>query len=152
MPRHLWDDEVHSHVCGKKVTASAIASFASGTLPRVWEKVQIIARISQSFRYTPTCVGKRIFLPYFRIYQQVYSHSRGKKSSSHSCGGGSGGILPLAWEKDLVFMGKISVLRPFCYDFFTTNHTNFCTIQITLSIYSMKENFGPKNIIQTKRL
>ena len=52
-----WD---HSHVCGKKWRSLLISTMSIGSLPRVWEKVQLYLFDPQSDGITPTCVGKRL--------------------------------------------------------------------------------------------
>lgn len=48
----------HSHVCGKKRRACCALIACKGSLPRVWEKVEIFIDFNNVNRITPTCVGK----------------------------------------------------------------------------------------------
>ena len=57
---------------------------------------------------TPTRVGKGTSKKIRHFAAQDYSHSRGKRLESGRYEYKYRGLLPLAWEKDLVFTGKTS--------------------------------------------
>ena len=101
------------------------ANFFIGLLPLAWEKVFLLFPLTIGFRYTPTRVGKRLRSVCRIECQQVYSHSRGKKHISSPDFWKYRGILPLAWEKDLVFMGKTSISSSFCHEIFYNKSHEF---------------------------
>ena len=126
----LW---VYSHVCGKKRHTKNFVRYNSGILPRVWEKVS--KKVPKQYRngYTPTCVGKSAFTHLIHLRGWVYSHVCGKKYTTKLLYDSFKGILPLAWEKDLVFMGKTSILSSFCHEIFYKNHAHYCIILICIN-------------------
>ena len=115
----------HSHSRGKKALFESEPPKSLGTLPRVWENRYPDRGRSLRRRYTPTCVGKSLTEIHSDIHHQVYSHLRGKKGIIVSVESLTWGLLPLVWEKDLVFMGKTSVSSSFCHEIFYNKSYEF---------------------------
>ena len=73
---------------------------------------------------TPTCVGKVKFFILHIYFARILPFAW-EKASSHACLHPAVGSLPLAWEKDLVFMDKISVSSSFCHWIFYNKSHKF---------------------------
>ena len=131
-------------MCGKKKYPFLFRISGEGSLPLAWEKDNVCTKNLLFLGITPTRVGKSQLFN-IKIWQiRDYSHSRGKKHSIFPPSFVLIGILPLVWEKDLVFMGKTSISSSFCHEIFYNKFYKYLYLfsaHITSSIYSMKEKF-----------
>jgi len=57
-----YQHQVHPHVCGENVIPLPGYTASIGTPPRVWGKRLELSLKINNKRYTPTCVGKTMFL------------------------------------------------------------------------------------------
>ena len=106
--------EERSHFRGKKSMDSYSIFFFVGTLPLAWEKGFELCCEKFTNRNTPTCVGKRDIQRLYSNISWEHSRLRGKKSYRGSMLNIAKGTLPLAWEKDAVFMHISEVFAAIC--------------------------------------
>ena len=115
----------HSHSRGKKRVWYILLVFSIGSLPLAWEKWW-----ENSWSIALPGLLPRVWEKEYWIY----------------CSENSFGITPTR-------VGKHGQNKHFefilSWNFLQQSHTNSHTIQITSSIYSMKEKFCSKNIIQS---
>lgn len=82
-----------------------------------WQKRDSIKE-SQLQRNTPTCMGKGPFEPPTRRPMGEHFHLRGKMVGVLTVPVSPQGTLPLAWEKDSVFMRLSKVFAAICNQIF----------------------------------
>ena len=103
-----------SHLRGKKFGLRIERLIFPGTLPFTWEKAFRFIGCKNLDRNTPTHVGKRIKSHITSMQRKEHSHLRGKRITEPIRCHERQGTLPLAWEKESVFMRLSKVFAAIC--------------------------------------
>ena len=92
---------------GENSSKAPIGSNETGTPPRAWGKRVPLAVEGKLFRYTPTCVGKTLFIVVRFKRKKVHPHVRGENLQPRFMTWATSGTPPRAW-------GKLSRYYPEC--------------------------------------
>ena len=91
--------KVHPHACGENLVASNSTSTAAGSPPRLWGKLRHFPRYRQSYRFTPTLVGKTFQLLCVEITALVHPHACGENGLPSGPSAWINGSPPRLWGK-----------------------------------------------------
>lgn len=130
----------HSHSRGKKWNRTCSRSTGVGALPLTWEKACCSFCFFAHLRNTPTCVGKSKGQLADLRSPWEHSHLRGKKSNCPDMPDKLVGTLPLAWEKDSVFMRHSEVFAAICMkNFYKIFHTIIISNMVFSSFFCARK-------------
>ena len=90
---------VHPHVCGEDTSLNAAYAVACGSPPRVWGRQMTSFFFLNSFRFTPTCVGKTLKVCLPRTAFAVHPHVCGEDCRFRGQNAGRAGSPPRVWGR-----------------------------------------------------